>query len=54
MYASPAKRPLTRPDKRDTLSPRGKDRNQNNSPLAGERVPDGGGQVRVFFNPIGI
>src|ERR1039458_5826926 len=35
MYASPAKRPLTRPDMRDTLSPRERDRYQNNSPLPG-------------------
>src|ERR1039458_6196834 len=38
MYASPAKRPLTRPDLRDTLSTRERDRYQNNSPLRGERA----------------
>ena len=38
MYASLAKRPLTRPDMRDTLSPR-------------ERGPGGVGQVRGLFQP---
>ena len=51
LYASPAKRPLTRPDLRDNLSPRERDRYQNHSPLPGERVPDVGGQVRGLFEP---
>jgi hypothetical protein len=43
MYASPAKRPFTRPDLRDTLSTRERDRYQNNSPLPGEAVSKLGG-----------
>ena len=36
---------------RSPLSPRERGRNQNHNPLPGERVPDGGGQVRGRFQP---
>ena len=47
----PRRDPSPVPTCRDTLSPRERDRNQNNSPLRRERVPDEGGQVRGLFQP---